>query len=76
MGTFERFLLFLYLILVMIFAFGTAYIYEILVINIKKLTDKNLIRTSILVSFYFLILILIINSLLTSQTIIKVVVQK
>ncbi len=75
MGTFERFLLFLYLILVMIFAFGTAYIYEILVINIKKLTDKNLIRTSILVSFYFLILILIINSLLTSQTIIKVVVQ-
>ncbi|MEK9169763.1 MAG: DUF2723 domain-containing protein, partial [Patescibacteria group bacterium] len=66
MGTFERFLVFLYLILIMIFAFGTAYIYEILVINIKKLTDKNFIRTSVLVSFYFLILILIINSLLTS----------
>ena len=75
MGTFERFLVFLYLILVMIFAFGTAYIYEILVINIKKLTDKKFIRTSVIVSFYFLILILIINSLLTSQTIIKAVVK-
>jgi len=75
MGTFERFLVFLYLILIMIFAFGTAYIYEILVINIKKLTDKNFIKTSALVSFYFLIFILITNSLLTSQAIIKTVVK-
>lgn len=75
MGTFERFLVFLYLILIMIFAFGTAYMYEILVINIKKLTNKDFIRTSALVTFYFLIFMLIINSLLTSQTIIKTVVK-
>lgn len=74
-GTFERFLVFLYLILAMIFAFGTVYLHEILANNLRKLTNKKLIKTLVLASLYLLISILIVNSLLTNQAIIKSVAK-
>ncbi len=75
MGTFERFFVFLYLNLVMIFSFGIAYIHQILVDNLGKWTNKNFIKALVLTGLYSLISILIVNSLLTNQTIIKSIVK-
>ncbi len=75
MGTFERFFVFLYLLLVIIFSFGCLYIYEILLNNIKKITNKKLIKVIAVISFYFLIIIYIAISLLNNYAVIKTIVK-
>jgi hypothetical protein len=75
MGTYERFLVFIYLIFSIIFAFGSLYIYEVMMFNIKKITKKNFVKILAVIVFYFLFFVLIINSLLTSKAIIKTVVK-
>lgn len=71
MGTFERFLVFLYLILVMVFAFGINYAHEILTILSKKLTYKIFIRKLVIIVLYILILTLITSNILINIPIIK-----